>query len=138
MKLVQQRLTIHAPADVVFRLLTEADGLMRWMAVEAVAEAWPGGELRWTHQNGATVVGRFLELDPPRRIVFSYGWEGGLMGLPPESSIVEILLEDAGSDTHLALSHRYVPDESAELHRHGWEHFFGLLKTQAERDLHVP
>jgi hypothetical protein len=25
----------------------------------------PGGRLQWTHENGATMVGRFVELDPP-------------------------------------------------------------------------
>jgi uncharacterized protein YndB with AHSA1/START domain len=36
------------------------------------------------------VVGRFVELVPHRRLVFTYGWEDGLMGVPPESTTVEI------------------------------------------------
>jgi uncharacterized protein YndB with AHSA1/START domain len=36
------------------------------------------------------VVGRFVELIPYRRVVFTYGWQGGRMGVPPESSTVEI------------------------------------------------
>ena len=40
--------------------------------------------------DGSTVVGRFLELVPYRRIVFTYGWEDGRMGVPPESTTVEI------------------------------------------------
>jgi len=33
--------------------------------------------LRWVHPNGATVVGRLVELVPHRRVVSTYGWEDG-------------------------------------------------------------
>lgn len=83
---------IRATAEVIYRHLTERDGLLRWIGIDATAIAIPGGELSWTHQNGATMKGRFVELDPPTRVVFTYGWQGDLMGVPPESTTVEICL----------------------------------------------
>jgi uncharacterized protein YndB with AHSA1/START domain len=130
-KLVQHEITIAASASVVYGLLTTVDGLKRWIASEAVVEPVPGGRVRWTHENGATMVGRFVEFDPPHRLVFTYGWEGDLMGLPPESSTVEIeLIEHEGSTT-LRLTHRGIPPESLEDHRRGWVFFLGRLRDAA-------
>jgi uncharacterized protein YndB with AHSA1/START domain len=112
----------------VYRHLTTVDGPKRWIAADAEVEPAPGGVLRWTHENGATMIGRFVELDPPRRLVFSYGWEGGLMGLPPESSTVVIELEEREGITTLRLSHRGIPPESVEDHRRGWVFFRGRLR----------
>jgi uncharacterized protein YndB with AHSA1/START domain len=122
---------IAASADVVYRLLTTVDGLKRWIAADAVVEPEPGGELRWTHDNGATMIGRFVELDPPRRLVFTYGWQGDLMGLAPESSTVEIDLEEQSGGTLLRLSHRGIPPDVVEEHRRGWIYFLARLRDEA-------
>jgi uncharacterized protein YndB with AHSA1/START domain len=126
--LVAYEVAIAAPAEVVYRLLTTVDGLKRWIAADAVVEAEPGGTLRWTHENGATMIGRFVELEPPRRLVFSYGWEGDLMGLAPEASTVEIDLEEHAGGTVLRLSHRGIPPGVVEDHRRGWVYFLGRLR----------
>ena len=127
MKLVSYEITIDAPAPTVYRHLTEAAGLLRWMAVDAVADPTPGGELRWTHENGATMVGRFVELIPHRRIVFRYGWRDDLMGIPPESTTVEIALREDDGRTTLTLEHRDLPADHAQAHADGWEHFLANL-----------
>jgi uncharacterized protein YndB with AHSA1/START domain len=132
--LVDYEIPIAAPASVVYRLLTTVDGLKRWIAAEAVAEPEPGGELRWTHENGATMIGRFVELDPPYRLVFTYGWEGDLMGLPPETSTVEIQLEDRHGGTLLRLSHRGIPPDVVAEHRKGWIYFLGRLRNWASTE----
>ena len=128
MRLVAYEVTIAAPAEVVFRHLTTVDGLKRWIAADAVVEPTPGGRVEWTHENGATMIGRFVELVPPRRIVFTYGWQGGLMDLPPESSTVEIELVEHAGETTLRLTHRGVPPESADDHRRGWAFFLDRLR----------
>jgi len=127
--LAEHRIVLDAPAAKVYRYLTTAEGLLRWIAVDAIAEPVPGGRLQWTHENGATMVGRFLELDPPRRLVFAYGWRDDLMGVPPESTTVEIeLTEDEHGLTTLTLTHRGIPPGVVEDHRHGWVFFMGHLQ----------
>jgi uncharacterized protein YndB with AHSA1/START domain len=130
-RLATHEVTIAAPATVVWELLTTAEGLVRWVGPEAAAEPEPGGRLRWMHPNGATVVGRFVELDPPRRLVFTYGWEDGRMGVPPESTTVEIELSEAEGVTTLRLVHRGLPPEAVEPHEHGWQYFLGRLRAAA-------
>jgi uncharacterized protein YndB with AHSA1/START domain len=127
-KLASYELTIDAPIDVVWAHLTTAAGLVRWVGPDATADPVPGGALRWTHPNGATVVGRFLELVPRRRVVFAYGWEDGRMGVAPESTTVEIELAEEDGATTLRLVHRGLPPEAVEHHEQGWAYFLGVLR----------
>jgi uncharacterized protein YndB with AHSA1/START domain len=130
-RLASYELAIDAPAEVVWRLLSTGEGLVRWVGPEAVAEPIPGGGLRWVHPNGATVVGRFVELVPHRRIVFTYGWEDGRMGVPAGSTTVEIELSEQDGVTTLRLTHRGLPPAAVQEHERGWAYFLGRLREGA-------
>jgi uncharacterized protein YndB with AHSA1/START domain len=129
MRLASYEVTIAAPAEVVWAHLTTAEGLMRWVGPTATADPAPGGVLRWSHPNGATVVGRFVELVPYRRVVFTYGWEDDRMGVPPESTTVEIDLVERDGMTTLRLVHHGLPPEVVPDHEHGWAYFLGELRA---------
>jgi uncharacterized protein YndB with AHSA1/START domain len=128
-RLASHEVEIAAPAEVVWQHLTSAAGLVRWVGPDAVADPVPGGELRWTHPDGSTVVGRFVELVPHRRIVFTYGWEDGKLGVAPESTTVEIDLVEEDGITTLRLVHRGLPPEAVADHERGWEYFLGRLQA---------
>jgi len=127
MRLARHEVAIHAPIEVVWAHLTTAEGLMRWVGPAASAEAVPGGALRWTHPDGSTVVGRFVELNPPHRLVFTYGWDGDLMGVPPESTTVEITLSETAGSTTLSLEHHGLAPAVADAHEQGWAYFLAVL-----------
>jgi uncharacterized protein YndB with AHSA1/START domain len=127
-RLASYQVTIAAPVEVVWAHLTTAEGLVRWVGPAATADPTPGGALRWTHPNGATVVGRFVELVPHRRLVFTYGWEDGRLGVPPESTTVEIDLVEAGGITTLHLVHHGLPPETVPDHQQGWSYFLNALR----------
>jgi uncharacterized protein YndB with AHSA1/START domain len=131
-RLASYEVTIAAPLEVVWAHLTTADGLVRWVGPDAVADPVPGGQLRWTHPDGSTVIGRFLELVPHRRVVFSYGWEDGRMGVSPESTTVEIDLVEKDGATLLRLVHRGLPPAVVEDHERGWSYFLGALRDVLE------
>ena len=133
MRFASYELTIAAPIEAVWEHLTTAEGLVRWVGPDAVADPVPGGALRWTHPDGATVVGRFVELIPHRRVVFTYGWEDGRLGVPPESTMVEIDLAEADGATTLRLVHRGLPPEAVEDHERGWAYFLGVLRDGLDR-----
>jgi uncharacterized protein YndB with AHSA1/START domain len=119
---------IDAPADIVFEMLTDANLLTEWMATSAEVDPRPGGAFRWVYENGDIVRGRFVELQPPSRLVLAYGWEvPAERGIPPESTVVEITLQEEAGSTQLSLVHRGLPADQLESHRHGWEFFLGRL-----------
>ena len=132
MRLVSYQVTIAAPAEVVWQHLTTAEGLVQWVGPDATADPVPGGELRWTHPNGATVVGEFVELVPHRRVVFTYGWEDGRMGVPPGSTTVEIDLLEVDGVTTLRLVQRGLPPGVVGDHERGWAYFLGALREVVE------
>ena len=43
---------IAAPVDVVWSMVSTADGLNRWMSVEADVDLRVGGRITWTHDSG--------------------------------------------------------------------------------------
>jgi uncharacterized protein YndB with AHSA1/START domain len=132
-KLAVQQLVIRAEPEHVFDLLVDPALFVLWMADDATLDPRPGGVVRWTHPNGDTVSGHYLEVDRPRRIVFTYGWERADVGIPPGSTTVEIdLVPQPGGTTLVQLVHRGLEDRAADAHRRGWAHYLGRLRGVAE------
>lgn len=126
--------TIAAPVDIVWGLLSSADGLNQWMSASADVDLRIGGTIRWTHENGWVVAGEFREIVPMRRLVFTYGWESGGFPVPVGSSVVTIELEAQGSTTEVRVRHTGLTDEMAAQHDHGWGLFIGRLAERAEEE----
>ena len=133
MKLVIQQVVVRASAERVFELFTDPVQFGRWMAEGAVLDPTAGGVVRWTHPNGDTVSGRYVEVDRPRRIVFTYGWERVEVGIPPGSTTVEIdLIAQTDGSTLVKLVHRGLDDGAADAHRGGWTHYLDRLRRSGE------
>jgi uncharacterized protein YndB with AHSA1/START domain len=132
-KLAVQRLVIDAPADHVFKHFVDPALFGLWMAEGATLDPTPDGIVRWTYPNGDTVSGRYVEVDPPRRLVFTYGWERADVQIPPGSTTVEVDLvaRDDGA-TLVTLVHRGLEDGAADAHRGGWAHYLDRLRRTAE------
>jgi uncharacterized protein YndB with AHSA1/START domain len=114
---------IEAPADVVYRYFTDPERFKAWLGVGAEVDAAPGGDYRIQMTNDAPIsaCGRYVELDPPRRVVFTWGFEG-LDGLPPGTSTVEVTLTPDGDATVVVLRHTGLDGrELCDFHVWGWD-----------------
>src|SRR5881397_4173340 len=127
---IAHELRIEARPETVFAFLTDPDKMTRWKGDSAQLDPRPGGVYR-VQIGQAVVVGEFVELDPPRRVVFTWGWEGN-DAVPPGSSTVEIDLQPMGSGTRLRLVHRGLPQEAVASHTEGWDYFMPRLTDVAE------
>ncbi|MDX1621829.1 MAG: SRPBCC family protein [Nitriliruptorales bacterium] len=122
---------IKAPRDTVFAYFTDPDRYTRWMGHEAELDARPGGIYRVHVVEGSVARGEFVEVDPPERLVFTWGWEGNPM-VPPGSSRVEVTLREDGRETVLTLTHSGLPDADAMwLHEDGWTRYLDRLVAVA-------
>jgi uncharacterized protein YndB with AHSA1/START domain len=131
-ELVEREIRIDAPPSLVFEFLTDPAKMVRWMGTEAVLEPWPGGRYHVNPSGHEPVSGRVLEITPERRLVFSWGFEGGaLPGLPPGHSTVEISLEPDGDGTRLRLTHRDLPSNVHAWHGRGWDYALPRLAAVA-------
>jgi uncharacterized protein YndB with AHSA1/START domain len=131
---VRLEIRITASPATVFALLTEPRQMTKWLAELVEADAQPGGIFRLTQVGGPTIAGTYLEVIQDRKIVFTWG---GVEGLEPGQSTVEIVLEPDGAGTLLRLRHFGLPGPALDAHRKGWE-LSGLpkLRDAAEgRDL---
>ena len=105
------------PAEV-FPYFVEPDLLVQWLAAGADLGPEPGGV--FALDMGATQVrGKYVAVEPPNRVVFTWGVPGNV-SLPAGSSTVEILLRAEGAETVVDLIHSDLPADERPRHRAGW------------------
>jgi uncharacterized protein YndB with AHSA1/START domain len=131
-KLVDRVVHIDADVETVYTLLIDAEQFVRWMAPTATLDPTPGGVVTWTHLNGDTVSGTYLEVVPNRRIVFTFGWARPDVEVPPGSTTVEIELRPTNGGTELRLVHRGLAGPRADAHAGGWANYLNRLAALAE------
>jgi uncharacterized protein YndB with AHSA1/START domain len=125
-------LDVKAPAADVFEMFTDPAKLVLWIGIRALVEPRPGGQFRFELMPGEFCSGRYVEVDPPRRVVFTWGWESGALPVEPGSTTVAVELEQRGAHTHLRLTHSGLTAQMREFHEHGWKRFLDRLAAAAE------
>lgn len=123
-----RRVVPAAPA-AVFRAFTAEQELARWWGpagfkvprLDFKPRVGAGYRIEMQPPEGDAfaLVGEFRELDPPRRLAFTFVWE------PPDPDDVETLVEltfrDLGDSTEIAFTQGAFKTEARrELHRDGW------------------
>lgn len=127
---VNSEIRIDAAPEAIFPFLTDPQKIVRWKGVDATLEASPGGVYRVNVTGVKHAVGEYLEVDAPRRVVFTWGWEGDEQ-LPPGSSTVTIELISDGDGTIVRLTHSGLPEGADAAQLQGWEHFLPRLAIVA-------
>jgi uncharacterized protein YndB with AHSA1/START domain len=121
---------IAARPDTVFAYFTDPERFVRWFGTDAQLDPRPGGTFRVTVTGRSRLVasGTFIEIDPPTRLVYTWGWEptdgvhDGLTEVPAGSTTVEVTFEEDGASTVLRLRHSGLPTPAAcEFHTAGWD-----------------
>ncbi|MFL5911553.1 MAG: SRPBCC domain-containing protein [Gaiellaceae bacterium] len=142
-------MSIQASPETVFAFFTDPGRMVQWMGVEATLDPRPGGIFRVAFEppgpvvdymraafgtgapvpgTGAHVVlGEFVEVEPYRRIAFTWGFETKLFAMPPQSTAVEVSFTPERDGTLVRLAHRRLPQSAAGFHRAGWEHYMPRL-----------
>jgi uncharacterized protein YndB with AHSA1/START domain len=124
---------IAARPETVFGFFTDRAKWLSWMGADGVFSFEPGGAYRTRISGEHVAAGRFLEVDPPRRLVFTWGWAEGGMPVPPGSTSVEITLEPTPEGTLLRLVHSGLPTpETCDAHGKRWAHYIERLAVRAE------
>lgn len=129
---------IRAPRDKVFdafvnEALVRAWQCPRGMTVAATKiEARAGGDWRieMKSREGAsfTVVGSYKEFDRPKRLVYTWQWEGEHGPMPNVQTLIEITLDEKAGGTILTMVHSGFPAAAARAgHEQGWSSCFNRL-----------
>ena len=122
---------IEAPPEVVFAHLVTPEGMVAWIGDHATLDPNPGGTFA-VDIGGVPVRGEYLEVDPPRLVVVTWGVAGN-QHLPAGSSRVEFRLTalGAGAHTRVDLLHTGLPADEVPKHAHGWAQLLSRLSDAA-------
>ncbi len=135
---IERDILIEAPAEVVWRTITEPAQMSQWFAdrVDLVIEPGARGYLEFGDQGGPVVV---ETVDPPTRFSFRWNHPRGEDPVAGNSQLVEFTLtQEAAERTRLRVTEtghesRSWPDAEkqryADEHLHGWGEFLDRLDT---------
>ncbi|HKV70803.1 MAG TPA: SRPBCC domain-containing protein [Gemmatimonadales bacterium] len=121
----RESIYIAAVPSAVFEYFTNPSALACWMGDRAVLDPRPGGQFTLFFDDRA-VVGRYLVVDRPSRLVISWGRRGSSK-LPPGLSTLEVTFTAEGPGTRVAIAHSGLPREERERHALGWRHYLSRL-----------
>ncbi len=120
---------IEAPPEVVFPYFTDPTLIVTWIGDRAELNPQPGGV--FSIDIGENLArGAYVTVDPPLRVVFTWGIPGS-DALPPGGSTVEVVLTPDRDGTTVVLTHRGLPSTHIGTHRDGWEQLLGRLPAAA-------
>jgi len=119
---------IEAPPAAIFPYLTDGEAMLTWMGDAASLDPRPGGRFT-VDVRGVPVRGEYLVVDPPDRVVFSWG-HAGSDALPPGASRVEVRLVAEDGGTRVEVRHEGLPQAMTDGHARGWARFLGALDRE--------
>lgn len=137
------RKLLPARPEAAFRAWTTPELMTQWfipksgMKIQATMDVRVGGQYRISFGSGCDspdggaveVVGEFRVVEPPRRLAYTWMWQGNDEWKEPSVVTVEFI-PAAGNRTELVLTHERLPHaESRDSHAEGWT---GILTHMAE------
>ena len=133
---VRVRRVLDASPEEIFDAWADPDQARYWMCPpgssipELTLEAEVGGRLHLVmriNERDYVHVGEFLEVERPRRLVFTWI----TMYTHYRKSVVTVEIEPLAERTELTITHVLLPNEElAEAHRKGWEELVDNLETR--------
>lgn len=116
---LERSVVIQAPPDTVFSFFQDSARWAKWWGAGSTIAAKPGGDVFIRYPGNVEVAGKVLEIDAPRRIVFTYGFVSG-EPIPAGSSRVTIELHEQRGGTRLTLTHVFAAEKVRDEHVQGW------------------
>jgi uncharacterized protein YndB with AHSA1/START domain len=133
---LDRTVVIHAPREGVFRFLTDTPRWATWWGAGSTIDARPGGALYICYPGGVEVRGEVLEVKPPERMVFTYGYVTG-NPIPVGASRVTLRLDPHDLGTTLHLTHEFGDAAPRDEHVQGWRYQLSVFSNVVTDELHA-
>ncbi|MDQ6894947.1 MAG: SRPBCC domain-containing protein [Acidobacteriota bacterium] len=130
---LDREITMCARRETVFRYFTDSERFAKWWGAGSQIDPRPGGAVTIRYPNAVTVTGEVKEIDPPRRIVFTYAYAGNI---PADGSLVTITLDETLEGTVLKLRHAFSSAKIRDTHVQGWRYQLALFSKTVAEDQH--
>ena len=132
---LERTIEIGADRDVVFRFFTDPVRWAAWWGAGSTIDPHPGGSVLIRYPGGIEAVGSVVEIAPPSRLVFTYGYATG-QPVPPGGSVVTIDLEQRGRITRVHLTHAFDEPSIRDQHVQGWRYQLSLFANAVADEVH--
>jgi uncharacterized protein YndB with AHSA1/START domain len=132
--------TFRAPAEAVFDAWTSQEVILRWWRVEhewetaeAEVDLRVGGIVRVVMRDPGKDVdygggGTYTEIDPPKRLAFTWTWDGDT-----RQTLIELDFKESDGVTTVSFTHSGLWDETAvREHEDGWSKVLARLQRMLE------
>lgn len=124
---LERTVHIRARRPLVFRHFTDPERFAAWWGAGSTVDARPGGRLTIRYPNGVVASGEVVEVAPPDRFVFTFGYDSGAP-IPPGGSRVTVTLADtADGGTAVHLRHDVADAAARDAHAPGWRFQLALF-----------
>lgn len=133
---LERTVLIQAEPRRVFRFFTDNERWASWWGTGSTIDARPGGSLLIRYPDGTEASGEVVELSPPLRIVFTYGFVKGIP-IPLDGSLVTIQLAEQSGATLLRLSHDFSDATLRDEFQQGWRFQLSLFANLVLNELHA-
>ena len=142
-KVLRMERVIAATPERLFELWTDPEELAKWWGPEGFTtptyamDVRPGGRWHTTMRrpDGSehVVSGIYRAIEPPRRLVFTWGWDDDA-GMRGHETEVTVTFKPAPGGTRMTLLQQtFVDADSRNRHQHGWGSSFVCLTREAAK-----
>jgi len=138
---IERSVHIEAPVELVWRMVTEPDQVVRWFCDEIDVQATPGyeGSMSFRPESGGTVLVPITvaSVEAPHRFTYRWTHPAGTAATPVNSTLVEFTLTPEEGGTRLRVvetGHEHLgwpqdqQDAFVEDHNEGWSRHVGRLE----------
>jgi len=133
---LDRTIVIGAPPAAVFRYFTDSTRWAAWWGAGSTIDARPGGRVFIRYPGGNEASGEVVDVAPPSRIVFTYGYNSGTP-IGPGESRVTIELEKVARGTRLRLTHALADAGVRDEHVQGWRYQLSVFANVVTDEIHA-
>jgi uncharacterized protein YndB with AHSA1/START domain len=131
---IDRTVIIHATPETVFRFFTDTARWAKWWGAGSTIDPKPGGRVYIKHPGDVESAGEVLEMRPPHRLAFTYGFVSG-KPIPAGGSRVTIDLEPVREGTRLHLTHDLADKAARDEHVQGWRFQLSLFANAVANEV---
>ncbi len=133
---LDRTVTIAARRETVFRYFTDSERFAAWWGQGSTIDPRPGGAVRIRFPNAIEAGGEVVAIEPPRRIVFTYGFASG-EPIPIGASRVTIELDETKRGTLVRLRHELPNAAVRDEHVQGWRYQHSVFANVVAKEAHA-
>ena len=133
---LERTIVIHARPETIFSFFTDSERWAKWWGAGSHIEPRKGGAVLIRYPNAVEAAGEVIEITPPTRLVFTYGYANG-QPIAAGASRVTITLAPIDRGTRLTLHHAFADKAVREMHEAGWRYQLALFANAVSDALHA-